>query len=127
MTRTGQDPTETSTELVPARRGRGPAGLAGRVTATARNVVEVVRFGGLETDEASSPYDVAAELPNYRLRHYFADAVAPDSPAVLLVPPLMLTTEVWDVAPRTSAVRALHDAGIDTWVVDFGHPDTEPG
>ena len=39
----------------------------------------------------------------------------------------MLTTEVWDVAPNGSAVATLHDAGLDTWVVDFGHPDRDPG
>src|SRR5581483_10726504 len=46
---------------------------------------------------------------------------------VLLVPPLMMTAEVWDVSPATSAVTSLHGAGVDPWVVDFGHPDREPG
>ncbi len=113
------------------RADTSPAGTvmryAQRVTATARNVAEVVRFGGLETDEVASPFTVEAEQLNYRLRHYFADDVAPDSPPILLVPPLMLTTEVWDISPQTSAVAALHGMGCDTWVVDFGHPDSEPG
>lgn len=113
------------------RSDTSPAGTviryAQRVTATARNVAEVIRFGGLETDEQASPFTVAAEQLNYRLRHYFADDVAPDSPPILLVPPLMLTTEVWDVSPQTSAVASLHGLGCDTWVVDFGHPDSEPG
>ena len=39
----------------------------------------------------------------------------------------MLTTEVWDVSPRSSAVGSLHESGLDTWVVDFGHPDRDPG
>ena len=39
----------------------------------------------------------------------------------------MLTSEVWDVSPSASAVAALHAEGLDTWVVDFGHPDVEPG
>ncbi|HVU93543.1 MAG TPA: alpha/beta fold hydrolase, partial [Jatrophihabitans sp.] len=108
-----------------------PAGqavrFAQRVAQTARNVAEVVRFGGLETDDEESPYEVAAERPNYRLRHYFAGSAAEDAAPVLLVPPLMMTAEVWDVSPSTSAVAALHDAGADPWVVDFGHPDREPG
>ncbi len=103
------------------------ARYAQRVTATARNVAEVVRFGGLETDEQAAPFTVEAEQRTYRLRHYFADDVAPDSPPILLVPPLMLTTEIWDVSPRTSAVGNLHGHGLDAWVVDFGHPDHEPG
>jgi putative long chain acyl-CoA synthase len=94
---------------------------------TAQNVAEVVRFGGLETEDESSPFVVEAEQLNYRLRHYFADDVPADAVPVLLVPPLMVTTEVWDVSHDTSAVRALHEAQADAWVVDFGHPDREPG
>jgi putative long chain acyl-CoA synthase len=102
-------------------------GYARRVAQTARNVAEVVRFGGLETDDEQSPYDVAAARPNYRLRHYFPAGGASAGMPVLLVPPLMLTAEIWDVSPSTSAVAALHSAGADPWVVDFGHPDREPG
>ena len=86
-----------------------------------------MRFGGLDTGEEQSPFTVEAEQRTYRLRHYFADDVPADAPAILLVPPLMVTTEVWDVSPSTSAVSALHEQGIDAWVVDFGHPDREPG
>jgi putative long chain acyl-CoA synthase len=107
---------------------------AQRVTATARNLAEVIRFGGLETDEQASPFTVEAEQFNYRLRHYFSrddevghDVDAPAGQPILLVPPLMLTTEVWDVAPNSSAVASLHELGLDPWVVDFGHPDQEPG
>ncbi len=107
---------------------RVPAlGLARRITATARNAAEVVRFGGLETDEVSSPYTIETEQLNYRLRRYYSDDVPDDATPMLLIPPLMLTTEVWDVSPRSSAVTALHEEGIDTWVVDFGHPEREPG
>ncbi len=110
-----------------ARPGSGLTHLVGRVTATARNVAEVVRYGGLETDEQASPFTVDAEQDTYRLRHYFADDPPAAAPAILLVPPLMLTSEVWDVSPRTSAVANLHERGVDPWVVDFGHPDQEPG
>ena len=108
-------------------RPNNPVQLVKRVSHTARNVAEVVRFGGLETDEQESPYTVVAEHSNYRLRHYFHDDVPSGAMPVLLIPPLMMTTEVWDVSPATSAVSALHNAGIDAWVIDFGHPDREPG
>jgi putative long chain acyl-CoA synthase len=98
-----------------------------RMAATARNAAEVVRFGGLETGEAPSPFTVAAEQPSYRLRHYFAGDVPAEAPPIVLVPPLMLTTEVWDVSPQASAVATLHAAGLDIWVVDFGRPDRDPG
>jgi putative long chain acyl-CoA synthase len=103
------------------------ARYARRVSHTARNVAEVVRFGGLDTGEQQSPFTVTAEQATYRLRHYFADDVPSDAPAMLLVPPLMMTTEVFDVSEDTSGVVAMHKAGVDPWVVDFGHPDREPG
>ncbi len=103
-----------------------PVRYARRVRATIRNAAEFVRFGGLETGEQPSPYEVAVEQPNYRLRRYFATEVRDGATPILLVPPLMMATEVWDVSPHTSAVAALHDAGIDAWVVDFGDPGHEP-
>ena len=117
---------ETTDETtVPARRAGN--GVARRLTATARNAAQVVRFGGLDTGESSSPFTIEAEQRNFRLRHYYADAAPAGGRPILLIPPLMLTTEVWDVSPRASAVTALHDGGLDTWVVDFGHPDRDPG
>ncbi|MDT7695701.1 MAG: putative long chain acyl-CoA synthase [Pseudonocardiales bacterium] len=98
-----------------------------QVGATARNVAEVVRFGGLETGELASPFAVVAEQVNYRLRHYFDDDPPVGGRPVLLIPPLMLTAEVWDVSPGTSAVAKLRAEGIDPWVVDFGDPSREPG
>lgn len=125
---------ESSSKAVARPRRGGVVGIPGaavkyakRVTHTARNVAEVVRFGGLETDDEESPFDVVAEQSIYRLRHYFADDVPSDATPILLVPPLMMTAEVWDVSPATSAVLALHEAGIDPWVIDFGDPGHEPG
>ncbi|MGH8962556.1 MAG: alpha/beta fold hydrolase [Jatrophihabitantaceae bacterium] len=104
-----------------------PIRYARRITATARNAAELVRFGGLQTGEQDSPFAIESERLNYRLRHYFADDVRPGSLPVLLIPPLMMAAGVWDVSPQTSAVGALHAAGADTWVVDFGDPGQEPG
>jgi putative long chain acyl-CoA synthase len=47
--------------------------------------------------------------------------------AVLLVPPLMVTSEVYDVAPDVSGVAVLINAGLDVWLVDFGAPEREEG
>ncbi|MEY2472608.1 MAG: putative long chain acyl-CoA synthase [Actinomycetota bacterium] len=101
----------------------------GRVGATAQNALEVARFGGLDTGEEPSPYEVTVTQSVYRLRRYFPERAEtePERPAIVLVPPLMLSTEVYDVAPATSAVAALVDAGLDVWVVDFGAPEREEG
>jgi putative long chain acyl-CoA synthase len=99
----------------------------GRLGAAAQNALEVARFGGLSTDEEPSPYDVVAEQRVYRLRHYYPDGDTDPGPPVLLVPPMMLAAEVYDVSPRTSAVTILRQHGADPWVVDFGAPEKEEG
>ncbi|MBX6766335.1 MAG: alpha/beta fold hydrolase, partial [Actinomadura rubrobrunea] len=101
--------------------------LGARLGATAQNALEVARFGGLRTDEDASPYEVVTAQRVYRLRRYFPDSAAGARPVVLLVPPLMITAEVYDISSRVSAVRVLHERGVDPWVVDFGAPEREPG
>ena len=104
------------------------------------NAVEVLRFGGLQTDEEPSPFEIVTRRPMFRLRRYYpprpapadrdavdADAQEPPRPPVVLVPPMMISADVWDVSPSTSAVAALHQAGMDPWVVDFGSPEIEAG
>ncbi|MDL4819113.1 alpha/beta fold hydrolase [Actinomadura opuntiae] len=99
--------------------------MGARLGSTAQNALEVARFGGLDTEEDASPFEVVTEQRVYRLRHYFPDAAG--GPVVLLVPPLMITAEVYDISSRVSAVGVLRDLGADPWVVDFGAPEREPG
>src|SRR3979490_3306314 len=99
----------------------------GRLGAAAQNALEVARFGGLNTDEEPSPYEVTAEHRVYRLRHYYADGAGDAQPPVLLGPPMMLAAEICDVSPASSAVSTLHEQQIDPWVVDFGAPEREEG
>ncbi|URM99521.1 alpha/beta fold hydrolase [Actinomadura madurae] len=101
--------------------------LGARLGSTAQNALEVARFGGFDTEEDASPCEVVTEQRVYRLRHYFPDAPSGDGPVMLLVPPLMITAEVYDISSRVSAVKVLRDRGVDPWVVDFGAPEREPG
>ncbi len=91
------------------------------------NALELIRLGRLGVSD-NAPYEVMHQEGTYKLRRYL-DELGGDAPrpALLLVPPLMLTAEIYDVAPDLSAVRRLVGAGIDTWVVDFGAPETEEG
>jgi putative long chain acyl-CoA synthase len=100
-----------------------------RVGAAAQNALEVARFGGLETGEEASPFEIAAEGRIYRLRRYFPPAAGgPDAgPPIVLVPPMMLAADVYDIAPSSSAVAVLHEHAADPWVVDFGAPEREEG
>ncbi len=101
---------------------------ASRLGAAAQNALEVARFGGLQTDEQPSPYEVFAERSVFRLRRYYAPEKGGDAgPAVLLVPPMMLAADVYDVSPSSSGVTILHEGGVDPWVVDFGAPEKEEG
>jgi putative long chain acyl-CoA synthase len=108
---------------------RRAARSVARVGAAAQNALEVARFGGLETGDEPSPYEVVASGAVHRLRRYFPERAEdrPDRPPVVLVPPLMVSAEVYDVSPSTSGVAALAARGIDPWVVDFGAPEHEQG
>jgi putative long chain acyl-CoA synthase len=100
--------------------------MPGRLIALAENAAEVARFGGLQTSAEPAPHAVMAAGRNYRLRRYFPDTPV-SGPAIVLVAPLMMSAEIWDVSPEVSAVRDLHAGGVDAWVVDFGRPDREEG
>lgn len=112
--------------------GRTLAGTVNRVLATAQNGLEVLRLGGLEMEPEKSPFEVVERRPMYRLRRYFPEAVhavdgVSDRPPILLIPPMMLDAEVYDVTRGKGGAGVLHDHGIDPWVIDFGSPDREAG
>jgi len=130
--------------LIPREVGRSVV----RLGQAAQNALEVARFGGLETGEEPTPYEVVSSHPMYRLRRYGDPSAsgtakarangttrsrggnrtkATRRPPVLLVPPLMLAADVYDVSPQSSAVAALAAAGLDPWVIDFGSPEHEEG
>lgn len=99
-----------------------------RVVATAQNGLEVIRLGGLETHATTSPFEVVERAPMYRLRRYFPDTDPSEvGPPIVLIPPMMMSADVYDVTKDQGAVGILHEMGIDPWVVDFGSPDSEEG
>ncbi|MBV9606186.1 MAG: AMP-binding protein [Solirubrobacterales bacterium] len=98
-----------------------------RIGAAAQNALEVARFGGLTTDDEPSPYEVTDEQRMFRLRRYYPDGAGAAAPQVLLVPPLMLAAEIYDVSPSSSAVTVLHEHAVAPWVIDFGAPERERG
>src|SRR5262245_28021750 len=92
---------------VPPSRHRSPADAA----------PGVMRLGRLGP-RREAPYEIVDRDRHHRLRRYEGGR----GPAIVLVPPLMLTAEIYDVAPELSAVAALGASGLDPWVVDFGAP-----
>jgi putative long chain acyl-CoA synthase len=103
----------------------------GRLVATAQNGLEVLRYGGLETGTVPSPFQIIESVPMYRLRRYFPPDARPGAerpgPPVLMVHPMMMSADMWDVTRDDGAVGILHKAGIDPWVIDFGSPDKVEG
>jgi putative long chain acyl-CoA synthase len=102
-----------------------------RLVATAQNGLEVLRYGGLETGAVPSPFQLIQSVPMYRLRRYFPPdarpgAKQPGAP-VLMVHPMMMSADMWDVTREEGAVGILHKAGLDPWVIDFGSPDKIEG
>lgn len=95
-----------------------PSGLTRsivRLGQAAQNALEVARFGGLETGEESTPYEVVSSHRVYRLRRYAnpddgptgrRGRAAPRRPPVVLVPPMMLSADVYDVSPQSKIGRA---------------------
>ena len=102
-----------------------------RLIATAQNGLEVLRLGGLETGSVPSPSQIVETVPMYKLRRYFPPdsrrGKSPVGPPVLMVHPMMMSANMWDVTREEGAVGILHAHGIDPWVIDFGEPDKIEG
>lgn len=98
-----------------------------RFSLGARNALEIARFGRL-TEPYRATFDVVHTSKTYRLRRYEGRAQRGKINApILLVPPLMVTSEVYDIAEDISAVAYLLRSGIDVWLCDFGSPEEEEG
>lgn len=102
-----------------------------RLVATAQNGLEVLRLGGLETGTVASPSQIVESVPMYKLRRYFPPDSRPGQrpvgPPVLMVHPMMMSADMWDVTREDGAVGILHSHGLDCWVIDFGSPDKVEG
>jgi len=91
------------------------------------NALELARLGHF-TDPDHAPFKVVHRMRIARLRRYGGDEHRPTVGApLLLIPPLMVTAEIYDVAPDISGVTALTRLGLDVFVIDFGSPEREDG
>ena len=99
-----------------------------RVGLAWENALEIARAGRL-TAPYGAPFEVIHEERVYKLRHYAATDGTPQrvQQPLLLVPPLMVASEVYDISPDVSAVAYLTRQGVDVWLVDFGAPEREEG
>jgi putative long chain acyl-CoA synthase len=121
--------------MVEASRGDGTRRRRRQVTWAKRarrlglawqNALEIARAGRL-TAPYGAPFEVIHEEHVYRLRRYARTGAQSVAAPLLLVPPLMVASEVYDISPDVSAVAYLTQAGVDVWLVDFGAPEREEG
>ncbi|MBF0099681.1 MAG: long-chain-acyl-CoA synthetase [Desulfobacterales bacterium] len=97
---------------------------------SAQNAMELLRRGRL-CAPYQAPFDIYHSTNVYKLRRYFLDhehtKPTPNQPVIILVPPLMVATEIYDISPELSSIAFLIAQGVDVWVVDFGAPEHEDG
>jgi len=94
-----------------------------------QNALEIARAGRLTTPYGA-PFEIVHDDRVYKLRRYERTqdpSVTPVEPPLLLVPPLMVASEVYDISPDVSAVAYLVHEGVDVWLVDFGAPERAEG
>lgn len=109
------------------RRLPNVGGTVGRIVATAQNGLEVLRLGGLDTGTEPTPYKIVETEKMYRLRRYFPDDPGDGRAHIILIPPMMVSANVYDVTQHNGAASVLYRHGVIPWVVDFGSPDHEEG
>lgn len=89
----------------------------------------VLLTGGRFSAPYRAPFDVMISAGMFKLRRYPREPDATqrglDEP-LLLIPPLMVTAEIYDISPQLSAVSYLSRQGVDVWLVDFGAPEDAP-
>src|ERR1051325_4940030 len=88
------------------------------------NALEIARAGRL-TAPYGAPFAIQHEERVYKLRRY--DSARTIAAPLLLVPPLMVASEVYDISPDVSAIAYLAREGVDVWLIDFGAPERAEG
>src|SRR5690349_21381920 len=95
------------------RRRRAMPGSWRRIKLGAANAAEMIRLGRLTTPHRTQ-YEVVHQDRIYSLRRYQgierAEGEGVQAP-LLLIPPLMVTSEIYDMAPDLSAVSFLLGQG----------------
>lgn len=99
-----------------------------RLRRGARNA-GVLLTGGRFSEPYLAPFEETLSASMFTLRRYPRESVEAqqelDEP-LLLIPPLMVTAEIYDISPQLSAVSYLSRQGVDVWLVDFGAPEDAP-
>ncbi len=101
---------------------------ARKVAMATQNALELIAVGRF-SKPYSAGFDVLYSDYRYSLRRYQGTLAAQkqSSAPLLLIPPLMLTAEIYDISAELSAAATLVREGVDVWVCDFRAPENEEG
>jgi polyhydroxyalkanoate synthase len=80
-----------------------------------------VLLGPLETDLATTPYEVVYEEDRVTLKHYMPEKVTHKLP-LLVVYALINRETMLDLQPGRSVVQTFLDQGIEVYMIDWGYP-----
>jgi len=79
-------------------------------------------LGPLETDIATTPFDVVYEEDRVKLKHYAARGPQKVKTPLLIVYALINRETMLDLQPERSVVRNFLDEGVDLYMIDWGYP-----
>lgn len=106
----------------PIRHGMHAAGrTASRGIDRVSNAVEWLQSGRFVSEE-KAPYELVHREPDFTLVRFHPTQSSRYQVPILLIPPLGVLPEIYDLRPEHSFVRHLVDAGFDLYMVDFGVP-----
>ncbi len=81
-----------------------------------------VLLGPLESEIASTPYDVVYEEDRVKLKHYKPVTKTQVKTPLLLVYALINRETMLDLQPGRSVVQNFLDRGVDVYMIDWGYP-----
>ena len=81
-----------------------------------------VLLGQLDTEIATTPYDIVYQEDRVRLKHYKAISEIQLRPPLLVVYALINRETMLDLQPGRSVVQSFLNHGIDLYMVDWGYP-----
>ena len=83
--------------------------------------VSDVLLGPLETDLATTPYEVVYTEDRVKLKHYKPETVTHKYP-LLMVYALINRETMLDLQPGRSVVQSFMDLGLEIYMIDWGYP-----
>src|SRR5262249_33568986 len=93
-----------------------------RGTVRVFNAVRLLASRGYLTRFEGTPAEVLTAERHFTLKRYWQDYYASPYTPALLIPPLMVTPQIYDLRPRHSFVRHLLNYDFDVFLIDFGAP-----